>query len=208
MPLIRKPAAPSSSPEATPDDVLRALTQGNQAERWSAARAAADIPGGADALAKALQSERDLRVREAMFSSLARIGSPASIDSIAGFLRSNDASLRTGALDALRALHDAVRTHLPSLMNDADPDVRVLSCELARGFPGDEATQLLCDLLSRESQPNVCAAVIEVLAEVGDSRALPVLAQCETRFPDTPFLGFAIKIATARILEQSTQRHG
>jgi HEAT repeat protein len=204
MPLIRKPVDPSRAQSSPPpEDVLRALVSGNQEERWAAARAAVGVQGGADALANALSSESDPRVREAMFTSLARIGSPASIDALVRLLRSDDASLRTGALDALRMLHDVVREHLPSLMNDPDIDVRVLSCEVVRGFPSNEATQLLCDLLSREKEPNVCAAAIDVLAEVGTAAALPILAECETRFRQTPFLAFAIKVATARIIEQS-----
>jgi HEAT repeat protein len=207
MPLIRKPIDASISQDATRPDVLKALRDADQEQRWSAARAAADVPGGADALIDALQSESSPRVREAMLTSLMRIGSPASIASIVRFLRSDDASLRTGALDALRTRHDVVRAHLPSLMNDADTDVRVLSCEVVRGLPSAEATQMLCDLLGRESEPNVCAAAIDVLAEVGDARALSALAECAQRFQDTPFLAFATKIATARILEQSTERH-
>ena len=203
MPLIRKPVEPSRAQTSAPADVLRALVSGTQEERWSAARAAADVPGGTDALETALRSEGDSRVREAMFTSLARIGSPASIDALVRLLRSDDASLRTGALDGLRMLHDVVREHLPGLMSDPDIDVRVLSCEVVRGFPNDEATQLLCDLLSREQEPNVCAAAIDVLAEVGTEAALPVLVECETRFRSTPFLAFAIKVARARIIEQS-----
>jgi HEAT repeat protein len=204
MPLIRKPVDSSRAEAAAPVDVLRALVNGTQEERWSAARAAADVPGGVDALESALRSEADSRVREAMFTSLARIGSPASVDALVRFLRSDEASLRTGALDALRMLHDVVREHLPGLMNDPDIDVRVLSCEVVRGFPSGEATQLLCDLLRREREPNVSAAAIDVLAEVGTAAALPVLVECETRFRDTPFLAFAIKVAKARIIEQST----
>ena len=208
MPLIRKPVDPDRSKGAAHGDVLKLLRSGNQEERWSAARAAVDVAGATDALAAALHTEVDSRVREAMFTSLARIGSPQSIQAIVGFLRVDDASLRTGALDALRTLHDAVREHLPSLMSDADSDVRVLSCEVARELPPAEATRILCELLQREQEPNVCAAAIDVLAEVGDRSALAALAQCEVRFRDTPFLAFAIKVASARILEQSTDRHG
>jgi HEAT repeat protein len=204
MPLIRRPVDPSRTQSSSPVDVLGALVSGNPDERWAAARAAVDVPGATEALAAALRAERDPRVREAMFTSLARIGTPASITALIGFLRTDDAGLRTAALDALRTLHDVVREHLPSLMNDADIDVRVLSCEVVRGFPSSEATQLLCDLLRREPEPNVCAAAIDVLAEVGTAAALPVLAECEARFRATPFLAFAIKVATARIIEQST----
>jgi HEAT repeat protein len=212
MPLIRKPAGHktadlSRAQSSTHADVLKALVAGNQEERWSAARAAVDVPGGADALSTALRSEVDARVREAMFTSLARIGSSDSVDAILPFLRSDDASLRTGALDALRTLPHLIRDHLPALMNDADSDVRMLSCEIVRSLPGAEATQMLCDLLGRETEANVCAAAIDVLTEVGDAAALPVLDQCETRFRETPFLAFAIKVARDRILQQSTSRH-
>jgi HEAT repeat protein len=212
MPLIRKPPdrKHTDQPHAHDSkhtDALKVLVSGNHEERWSAARAAVDAPGGTAALAAALQSEVDPRVREAMFTSLARIGSPESINAIVRFLRTDNASLRTGALDALRTLHDLVREQLPALMNDDDSDVRLLSCEVVRDLAGKEATLMLCDLLRRETEPNVCAAAIDVLAEVGDAAALPVLADCATRFPDTPFLAFAIKVATDRILEQSTRRH-
>ncbi|MDY6948325.1 MAG: HEAT repeat domain-containing protein, partial [Pseudomonadota bacterium] len=139
---------------------------------------------------------------------LARINSSESVAAILALLRSDEASLRTGALDTLRAMGGAIREHLPGLLADADSDVRVLSCEIARGLPGPEATHMLCDLLVREHDVNVCGAAIDVLAEIGEAPALPVLAQCAARFSATPFLVFAIKVATDRIAEQSTQRHG
>jgi hypothetical protein len=70
----------------------------------------------------------------------------------------------------------------------------------------------LSDLLARESEINVCAAAVEVLAEVGTVNALPGLIQCEERFKTTPFLAFSIKIAKDRIAAQtadpSASRHG
>ena len=88
------------------------------------------------------------------------------------YLRSDDASLRTGALDALRAMPAAARAaHLPGLLADPDADVRLLSCELVRDLPEAEANRLLADLLERETEANVCAAAIEVLAEIGRPEA-------------------------------------
>ena len=208
MPLIRKPA--NNSTPANPNaamDVLTALQSENKDERWAAARQAATLPESAGALATALRSESDPRVREAIFTSLARIGTTPSIEAILQFLRSDDASHRAGALDALRSQITAIRAHLPALLSDQDSDVRLLCCELARSLPSDEATTVLSDLLARESEANVCAAAIEVLAEAGRPEALNALSQCEARFRDTPFLAFAIKIARERIA-QSTSRHG
>ena len=139
-----------------------------------------------------------------MFTSLARIGTPECVAGVLPLLRSDDANLRTGALDALRVMTSSVRDLLPPLLHDSDVDVRILSCELARSLPGEDATHMLCELLANERDVNVCAAAIDVLAEVGNARALPVLAACAHRFPDTPFLAFAIQIATDRIHAQST----
>ena len=74
-----------------------------------------------------------------------------------------------------------------------------MSCELARGLPDEEASRLLCDLLERESEKNVCAAAIEVLAEIGRPEAVPSLVRCGARFAGDPFIAFSIKVATKRI---------
>jgi HEAT repeat protein len=211
MPLIRKPvdAAAKVSVNATPTaaDVLQHLKTGTTEQRWSAARVAADIDGGVDALTAALVGESDTRVREAMLTTLSRIGSSQSFNAIVSLLRSDDASVRASALDALRSMTD-ITWFLPSLLSDTDSDIRVLSCELARGLPSATATQMLCDLLDQESNPNVCAAAIDVLAEVGNAQALPHLAQCAARFKDIPFLSFAIQIASDHLLTQSETPHG
>ena len=166
------------------------------------------MPGAAEALGKALAAEKDERVREAIFTTLTRIRTPDSVRAVMPHLRSDDANLRTGALDALRAMPEAASPQLPDLFADPDPDVRLLVCELARTLPAAEANRLLCGVLERERERNVCAAAVEVLTEVGGAEALPCLAQCAARFRDDPFLPFAIKVATDRIGSQSAERRG
>lgn len=199
MPLVRKPTQPAGRLKPSAAEVLCGLGSGNPEERWTAARAAAGLPESAGALAAALARETDPRVREAMFTSLARIGTRDSVAGLLPMLRSDDAALRTGALDVLRSSVIATHELLPQLLSDPDVDVRILSCELARGLSSEEASRSLCELLTRETEINVCAAAVEVLAEVGNEAALPVLAQCAQRFPQVPFLTFAIRLATARI---------
>ncbi len=202
MPLVRKPTGQPPGPAADATHVLGNLVSGDTNERWAAARAAADLPGTASALAAALRNESDSRVREAMFTSLARIGTSESADQLISFLRSDNANLRAGALDALRIMIGGMRELLPRLLGDPDVDIRILSCELARTLQGPEAATLLSTLLAGEPDVNVCAAAIDVLAEVGGPAALPALAACSQRFRDSPFLGFAIRIATDRIHSQ------
>ena len=204
MPLVRKPANHPAGPKPDASKVLGLLASANPDERWAAARAAADVVGGVSAIAAALPTEHDLRVREAMFTSLARHATAESIDAIIGLLRSDDANLRTGALDTLRILAGPAPELLPRLLSDADADVRILSCELARSLPSAEATHLLCVLLAAEREINVCAAAVDVLAEVGSSDALATLNECARRFGDSPFIAFAIEIVIRRITSQST----
>jgi HEAT repeat protein len=204
MPLVRKPPA---APEAAPLDgsaVVAALASADSEARWKAARDAATLPGTVPALVATLQRETDVRVREAMFTSLARIGTTESIEGLLSFLRSQDAQMRTGALDALHTMTGAAQELVSRLLDDPDADVRILSCELARGMPGDAATGLLCRLLEREQHVNVCAAAIEVLVEIGGPEAIHTLERCEQRFLDTPFISFAVRTAISRISGKPT----
>ena len=207
MPLIRKGDAEPSAPSGDGGDVLATLTSGTNDQRWAAARAAGDIPGGVEALGRALSMEADPRVREAFFTSLMRARSLEAVDAILSHLRSDDANLRTGALDALRGMAETAAPRLPILLGDPDADVRLLACEILRDLPSPEATPLLCRLLEREDQVNVCASAVEVLTEVGGPEALPALAACAARFPNEPFLVFSVKAASARIGGQPPE-HG
>ena len=61
---------------------------------------------------------------------------------------------------------------MAALLDDGDFDVRILATELARNMPAAEANHVLCTLLEHEQHPNVCAAAIDVLAEVGTRDAV------------------------------------
>jgi HEAT repeat protein len=201
MPLIRKSPANPADPrriEPPPDATL--LQSGTVQERWNAARAFEAMPGGTQLLGDALRAEADAGVREAIFVSLARIGSRESVDAVVPYLRSDDAGLRAGALDALRVMIEAVRPRLPLLLADPDPDVRILSCDLVRELPPAEASRLLCEVLDRDGEPNVCAAAVDVLADIGDASALASLNRCAERFHHEAFLTFAVKIAAGRLI--------
>lgn len=204
MPLVRKPTRVTSASPLGEHASLAALASGTDDERWAAARAAADFPDQARALGEAALRERDPRVREAIFTSLVRIATPGSVEALLPLLRVDEASLRTGALDALLSMKSLAWPYVPGLLRDRDSDVRLLACELARGMPGDDATRVLCDLLEDEVAPNVCASAVEVLGEVGGPDALPTLARCAARFRETAFLEFAIRITADRIRSQRT----
>lgn len=208
MPLIRKATDALSTQPTDLSAVTAALANGTADERWVAARSAHAVPGSAGALGQALEREPDPRVREAIFTSLARISTAESVEVMLPFLRSDEAALRTGALDALGAMKEATWPFLPRLLEDGDAGVRLLACELARNGPAVDATRLLCRLLDAESEANVCASAIEVLAEIGGAEALPAIARCEERFRATPFITFSTRVAAERIRSQARNPGG
>jgi len=194
MPLLRKP---SKTLPPVGEPAVGDLGSPSAELRWIAARA--ENPGSVAELAKALERETEPRVREAICTALARIGTPRSAAAVLPLLRSEDASLRTAAMDALRGMPKALGPHMAALLADPDADVRLLSCELARELEPPEAQRLLLTVLETEPRPNVCAAAIEALSEIGGADALPALARCGKRFRDDPFIAFAVKAASERL---------
>ena len=203
MPLIKRDAAQDSSKRSAPKDTIAehiaALGSSDADSRWRAARALGGQSGAVTALADLLHTEKVVRVREAIVTALIRTGNRASVEALIPHLRSQDAALRSAVGDALQALPDGVLPFMQALLTDADSDVRILATELVRNMRPADATNLLVPLLEKEGHPNVCAAAIEVLSEVGTADALPALRQCATRFASTPFLSFAASTAIARL---------
>jgi hypothetical protein len=200
MPLVRKGS--DEIRPAEPADLhknLALLREGGVDERWNAARALGGNAAAARALGDALGREQEERVREAIFTSLATMNTEASVEAILPYLRSDEATIRIGALDALRAMPQAAASHVAALLRDVDADVRILACDLAREVASPDMTRALAGVLENDQVVNVCAAAIDALAEVGTASDIPALQRCLARFPQEPFLAFSVKIATARL---------
>jgi hypothetical protein len=199
MPLVRRPL-PATFVADRPDraGALLALEHGTDSARWEAARSLADFADAAPALGHALGAEANLRVREAIFTSLIQLGGAASVDAVLPHLRSVDANLRGGALDALKAMPEPMRPCLAALLNDPDPNIRLLACELAHEVPSLQTNLLLAALLEADPEVNVCAAALGALAEMGEPEILHALRVCRERFADQPFIHFAAATVRAR----------
>ena len=176
----------------------------NVQDRWEAARQLAEFASAVPELGRHLADEQDERVREAVLTSLAKINSIESFDTILRYLRVDDASFRTASLDALKLMPDAAGSRLDALLHDPDTDVRVLACDLARAVPPAIAQKSLGAILASEPEINVCAAAIDLLAEIGTPEILPDLTLCAERF-SIPFVNFSIKMARDQITARSTQ---
>ncbi len=150
-------------------------------------------------LGAALEGEANENVREAIFTSLARIASEESFTALLPYLRTDDAKSRTAALDALKLMPGIARAHFPDLLHDPDPDIRLLACDLAHTVPEAGTAELLASLAQTDPLANICAAAIDVLAEIGTAAQLPAIALSAARFPSEPFLAFSAWIAAEHI---------
>ncbi|MER9909035.1 MULTISPECIES: HEAT repeat domain-containing protein [unclassified Mesorhizobium] len=200
MPLIRKELPNQAGiRDASPTDAFSSLLSRNSEERRAAAREFIVTSDNAAVISSAIQSEAVDGVLQALFTALMRSANAASVDVALQYLRSDDARLRTGALDALRALQDQLLPRLTGLLSDPEPDVRILACELVRAQQPSTVIDLLVPLLANDCNGSVCGAAIDVMAEVAAPDHVALLLHCAARFPSDPFLDFAAKTAALRI---------
>jgi HEAT repeat protein len=149
------------------------LRNGTAEERWAAARGLARFADAVPVLRAALAVEAVENVREAIFTSLARIASDESFAALLSYLRTDDA--------ALKLMPGITRAHLQDLLHDPDPDIRLLACDLARTVPEAETAVLLASVAETDPLPNICAAAIDLLAEIGTAAQLPALTRSAAR---------------------------
>ena len=61
------------------------------------------------------------------------------------------------------------------------------------------AVPYLREVLDSDPHVNVCGAAVDVATEAGNADLLPALTSLRQRFPDEPFLLFAVEVACSRI---------
>ncbi len=175
------------------------LDSADAARRRWAARDLAAHPDAATELGRHLAAEADRGVRETLFTALAAMPGPDAVEALLPLLRSQDAQLRNGAIEALAAMPQAVAPRIEQLLRDADPDLRIFTVNLLGELRHERVLQWLEQVLLAEATVNVVAAAIEVLAETGGPAQLPALRQAQQRFAADPFIGFAAEIAMERM---------
>lgn len=181
------------------EGLLAQLHDADAARRRWAARDLAGFPQAVPELGARLHGETDPSVREALFTTLAGHAGEPAVDVLLPLLRSEDAGLRNGAIEALAGMPQAVAPRMQALLHDADPDVRIFTVNLLADLPHADVTRWLASVLHDDAQVNVVAAAIEVLAETGTPAELPVLQAARERFAGDPFIGFAADMAIERI---------
>jgi hypothetical protein len=205
MPLIRSAAVESNTTIEALELRCDGPARADVDERRRAARALSGDPAAAPILAARLACESDPRVRDALFGSLVEIGGTQAAELVAPFIRSDDAGLRGGAVEALKRLDSEAVSVLDVLMSDPDTDVRILAIEITRAWPAELAMPRLRRVFETEPHVNVCAAAVDVATEVGTQDLLMALDALRARFASEPFLVFAVDIASERISGNHTR---
>ncbi|GAB6042835.1 HEAT repeat domain-containing protein [Endothiovibrio diazotrophicus] len=169
-----------------------------QARRW-AARDLAEHPQAVEALCRRLERETDATVRQVILTSLIRIGDPPSVQCLVPLLRSDVTALRNEVAEALRGMGTSAGPYVEGLLHDRDPDIRIFALGILDALAHPEIREWLTAAIRREDHVNVCAAAIELCVELGDASMIPELEAAAARFPEEPFIRFAVDLALRRI---------
>lgn len=204
MPLVKSTAVETVTEDARQSgrdcaSLIQGLTaEDPKARRW-AARDLLECPDAAEALMAHLPNETDVSVREVMLSTLIHLGDPAAVAGLVDCLRSQDASLRNQAIEALQRLPDAVAPIIAGLLNDPDPDVRIFTVNILESLRHPQVEQWLIDVIDQDPHVNVCGTAVDLLGEVGTAAARASLLRLKLRFADQKYIQFAANLALKRI---------
>lgn len=166
--------------------------------RW-AARDLSGCPDAAAALVAQLHREDDHTVREIILTSLTMLGNATAVAGMVACLRSEEASLRNEAIEAMKLMPEAVAPILDSLIRDPDPDVRIFTVNIMESLRYPLVEEKLREVIEQDPHLNVCATAVDLLGEVGTVSSRQALENLKLRFPDDPYISFAANLALKRI---------
>lgn len=168
------------------------------ARRW-AAKDMVECTGTSGPLVERLRLEEDASVREIILTTLTHRADRDAIDGLVECLRSEDASLRNEAIEAMKLLPAEVAPIMGHLLADADPDVRIFAVNILESLRHELVEEWLREVIERDPHVNVCATAVDLLGEVGTPDSRQALENLKARFPDEPYIRFAADVALKRI---------
>lgn len=191
------PAAPgdASGVSATFETLCQRLRDKESEVRRLAALELASHKGASPVLVACLMAEQSATVRDAIFTSLASMKDPGAIPGLCECLRSENVSLRNGAIDALKLMPEQAVEWIPQLLADPNPDVRILTISILESLKSPEVEGWLVAVLERDTHVNVCGSALDVLAEVASVRSRDAIQAVRERFPSEAYIQFAVALA-------------
>lgn len=146
-----------------------------------------------------LNNEEEPSVRQVILSSLTQLGDSEAVEGLVNCLRSEDASLRNEAIEAMKQLPEEVAPIMATLLNDPDPDVRIFAVNILESLCHDDVEQWLVSVIRDDEHVNVCATAVDLLGEVGSEISIEALTGLKDRFTEEPYIQFAADLAMKRI---------
>lgn len=181
--------------------LLQGLTDSDEELRRMSAKELGIYPQAVEALGQQLLIEKNAGVCESILNSLGRIGTEESVQVLLPFLRSERALLRNEAIEVLKGLPQSVAPAMEDLIHDENPDVRIFAVNVLESLRHPKVVEWLIEVIENDHHINVCATALDLLSEVGDESCLPALQLATQRFPNEPYLQFAVNMAVHRITE-------
>jgi HEAT repeat protein len=201
MPLIRSSAAVEDPAAIATIDRTKLrvdLESSDDDVRRAAVRLASRL-GEAALLADRLEGESDAGLRETILTSLVRIGGVKAARPLIEALRSGDAVLRNAVIETLQSMGEVVASEIETLLDDENPDLRIYAMNIIQLLRSPRVPDIALRVIASDPYVNVCAAAVDVLAEVGTPEMADELRAVANRFPDQPFFAFAVRAAIKRI---------
>jgi hypothetical protein len=202
MPLFRSSAAvddPDAGIATIDRTKLLADLENSDKEVRRAAVRFATRSGETELLANRLADEIDVGLRETILTSLARIGGVEAARSLIKALRGEDALTRNAVIETLQSMGEVVASEIETLLDDANPDLRIYAMNIIQSLRSSRVSDIALRVIASDPHVNVCAAAVDVLAEVGTPEMADELRAVANRFPDQPFFAFAVRAAIKRI---------
>lgn len=205
MPFIKKnnPTMDSYEHDCSRDlnELAVQLVDENPVIRRGAALNLAEHQGASEILIDRLKQDRDISVRDAILTTLISLGDTFAVIGLVECLRSEDAALRNEVVDAMKQLPEKVAPIMTSLLVDVNSDVRIFAVNILESLRHLQVETWLDRVIEDDPHINVCATAVDLLGEVGTSTSRAALIHLRSRFPDEPYICFAVNLALKRIGE-------
>ena len=99
----------------------------------------------------------------------------------------------------MKQLPAEVAPIMRGLLTDSDSDVRIFAVNVLESLRHEDVEAWLIEVINNDPHVNVCATAVDLFSEIGTEAALEPLEQLKARFPDEPYIEFAVNLALKRI---------
>ncbi|OIO02234.1 MAG: hypothetical protein AUJ49_06535 [Desulfovibrionaceae bacterium CG1_02_65_16] len=143
----------------------------------------------------------NIGVQESADNALRKIGGPQAVSGVIPLLRSDDAPVRNGAMDILRALGSQQLQAIIPLLKEEDVDIRIFATDILGSAGNVMAVAPLCEALLKDPEVNVRYQAAVSLGDLG----LPEAAKCLNQaMRDEEWVQYSVIEALAKIRHSSS----